>query len=480
MKTNPTKSVPRTLFVATRPATIATILLAATAVFQTSALADDVDFVGPTNWQNWSGIGKWKISGTTDNIATALPTANDNVYYNWQEGDHYNYTDSSALARGPQTSTVTFKNFYVNAFGLSGNIELIGLSGTTLTITDTLRVGASDGVTARTFMFRGDSSGKPSLVVSNLDISGTANTAAVAQLGEYNSTSSRALTNVTVSGTTTIGNGRLQLSEIDGTTSLGHLNLTHANAQLRLYAHTTIAKDVTVNVSGISSADGKGSIVLQNATVNTVTQTGTLNINTAVGNSYNYNGLITDNSAATPGTGNVKLAIVKSGGGTQELSGANTHTGGTSVEGGTLRVSGSLATSGAVSVASGAKFETAAALDIGDLTLADGAILGFDLGIAGASLAVENLDAAGAFVIDFGGTGLVGQAYANLFSVSGTGADFGSVSFVNFGSENLSGTLTAAQLGSTFSIAAVPEPAAVAAISAALSLLAAATLRHRH
>ncbi|MDR1281404.1 MAG: autotransporter-associated beta strand repeat-containing protein [Opitutaceae bacterium] len=474
MKPDQTKSTTRIRSVA-----IATSLLAATTAFQTTSVrAANVDYIGSTNWQTWGGATKWRISGTTTNITTATPTADDDVYYNWQDGDHYNYTDGT-IANGPQVSSQTFRNFYVNASGLGATLELAtNTANSTLTITDTFYVAASDGVTARTVTYRGDSNRKSSLVAGNLNVSGTATTAAVLQLGAYNATS-RALMDVTVSGATTIGNGRLNLSEIDGTISLGLLNMTHADAQFRLTTSTNIFKNVTVNLSGINSAHtGDGVITLENATIGgTVTQTGTLNINTAAAGNYNYSGRIMDNLAASPGAGSVKLAVVKRGAGTQELSGANTHTGGTNVEEGTLRVSGSLAASGAVSVAGGAKFETAAALAIANLTLTDGAILGFDLGIANTSLAVENLDASGgAFVIDFGGTGLAGQAYVNLFSVSGTGADFGSVSFVNFGSENLSGTLTVAQLGSTFTIAVVPEPAAVAAIFAALALLAAFAL----
>ncbi|MEZ0265587.1 MAG: family 16 glycosylhydrolase [Phycisphaerae bacterium] len=81
------------------------------------------------------------------------------------------------------------------------------------------------------------------------------------------------------------------------------------------------------------------------------------------------NGIVGGRIANGDGT----VSIVKAGGGTWTLSGANTYTGPTTVSAGRLRVSGSVATSAGVTVASGATFEAAGSHTVAALIVADGA-----------------------------------------------------------------------------------------------------------
>lgn len=82
-----------------------------------------------------------------------------------------------------------------------------------------------------------------------------------------------------------------------------------------------------------------------------------------------FSGKLTD----FPGFGGGALSIVKSGAGTQTLSGANTYTGSTTVSGGTLSVNGSIASSSLTTVAAGGTLGGTGT--VGTTTIASGGTL---------------------------------------------------------------------------------------------------------
>jgi outer membrane autotransporter protein len=146
---------------------------------------------------------------------------------------------------------------------------------------------------------------------------------------------------------------------------------------------------------------------------------------TAVGGSMGITTLTTGGSGATTTFGGRlqngwgTLALVKTGNGTMTLSGASTHTGGTTVNGGTLSVNGSITgnttvnsggalggtgTVGNVMVASGGVLAPGNSIGtlnvVGDLTFAPGSIYRVEVDAAGAT---DRVNASGAITIN-GGT----------------------------------------------------------------------------
>ena len=215
-------------------------------------------------------------------------------------------------------------------------------------------------------------------------------------------------------GTATITNGDKSLLAFGMAASAGSAKIFNQAGGLVRFADTssganasvTNAAGGTVDVSGstaktgteLGSLSGDGAVVLGATRLSL----GGLNANNLI------SGKISDDGSpfAQPGTG-VGGSIVKVGSGTLALTGANTYTGGTTVAAGTLSVSntsGSATGSGAVVVQSGAvlagtgtasgavtiaKGGTLSAgnggvgtLTLGSLSLAEGAVLNYDLGQA--------------------------------------------------------------------------------------------------
>lgn len=286
--------------------------------------------------------------------------------------------------------------------------------------------------------------------------------------------------------------GSLDMGAADASTATLRFNISsHYSFGLATFSGTN-----TKNVYLISNASGsagysrtatvKGLVQTAGSTAATIrgseraaesgSNAATLQIDVDAGNHYSADTVLTD------GTGG-SLAVRKTGAGTQALSGALTHTGGTEVEAGALVVTGSLSAAGDVSVASGATFVTGSALSVRTVSLQGGAILGFDLD-AGASLSIggdllRSGEGGGSFVIDFRNSGLTDHAYGGILSVTGSAGAFAgqTIAFVNFGDESLGGSLTFAEITGGFTIAAVPEPSAFALLAGGAMLLA--SLAHR-
>ncbi len=425
-----------------------------------AAYAQSADYSWNSSGTNsYTTAASWKTDGAT---ATNPPNYRDdnNIITPTLFGDMMVNTAAST------SNPYKVNNFTVNsasdwiirgaASGYGGKLDITG----TLT---------KQGSGTLTFRNSGSAGYNLDLNIANISASG-----GILNFGQTSLTTYMGLNSLQVSGTTTIATNAI--INVNGNTSasvhLGTINMAGGT----LNVHQAKPSNTTPRVGGISASGINGTsgliqardIVEASRYVNA-----TITLDSTSGQ-FNYGGVLADG-----GAGNT-LALVKKGASTQNLSGANTYTGGTSVEAGTLKVSGSLAATGALSVSKNATFITANDLTVGNTTLADGAILGFDLTHADTSLLINgNLSLAGTFIIDFGGTGIEGQAYANLLSVTGTGASFGTISYINFGANKIGGELTASQLATSFSIGVIPEPATIALITGLLTSFAVIASRRR-
>jgi fibronectin-binding autotransporter adhesin len=162
-----------------------------------------------------------------------------------------------------------------------------------------------------------------------------------------------------------------------------------------------ISKLTTAGV-GIGSLEGAGDVQLGAKALTT----GGLNTSTTLSGTISGNG----------------GSVVKVGGGTLGLNGANTYTGGTTVAGGTLaanNTSGSATGIGGVQVQSGATLAGTGSI-AGAVTVADGGVLSAGNGGVGTlTLGGLNLAAGSVLNYDLGQAGVAGGALNDLISVNG-------------------------------------------------------------
>ena len=259
-------------------------------------------------------------------------------------------TSANGIVFGSGTGTVVFNHTdtnYTFSPAISGNGTVKVLSGTTVltgantysgdTIISggTLKAGGTNVLSANSAVTV-NASGTLDLAGYDQDIAGLSGVGAVT-LGSGTLTvnnSGNYTFGGTISGTgglTKAGSGVLTLSGSNAysgatTVNAGTLQAGAANA----FSPNSV---VTVNSNGIlnlnnyaqtiAGLSGSGSVALGSAA---------LTVNTAAGSAYTFYGVIADS-----GSGG---SLVKSGAGTLTLSGANTYTGGTTIQGGILAVSG--------------------------------------------------------------------------------------------------------------------------------------------
>ena len=299
-----------------------------------------------------TGNGVWVLSGTntytggTTVSIGALTFLNTNAKPS--SGTHA-FAAGTTLGLGVATSGSYFTSTDIdNAFSgtMTGNLSNVTVTATTSVGIDT---------TAGSFIYNTSVGGSPTKGLMKLG----SNTLTLGGSG-----------NNTYTGTTTLGgNGKILLAKTGGATAIaGDINLASTawngnNSGIVLGGNEQIADTSILSctataesffrlngysetLGGLSDSTGKTTIENRGNNDTASYGTGTLKINTTGSNNYSFNGIIRD---MDNGTGGGAVTIVKSGTGTQTLTGnKNVYTGNTAVNGGVLSV-GTLAANGSKS-----------------------------------------------------------------------------------------------------------------------------------
>lgn len=228
---------------------------------------------------------------------------------------------------------------------------------------------------------------------------------------------------LTLGNNAAIGSGALSVggnAQLDSSTALQLANAINLGAQLTLAGTRDTTLGGAIGGSGSLVKNGSGALLLSGA--NSYTGGTTLNGGTTTGDTSSLKGAILNNAALTfaqnsDGTYSGNLSgsgtLTKSGTGELLLTGSNGFTGSTSVQAGSLRVDGTL-NSATVNVASGATIGGSGEIG-GTLQLAGGATL--SAGGAATPLSVGALHLASGTTLDF----TLGQASSSTTVVDVAG-----------------------------------------------------------
>ncbi|WP_269522149.1 PEP-CTERM sorting domain-containing protein [Coraliomargarita parva] len=241
----------------------------------------------------------------------------------------------------------------------SGAAWTIQVSGTRTASLDSLVVGGYGSLE----FYIIDPSYSLDMTVGNLSVyTGTL------ALGRANGFADRTITNLNVTGSTLI-RGTLNVNAT-GTASFGEVNVDGGNFSIfALRTSSTASGGVTT--AGLYGDSGQVYTTSASAATTTVL-TGNLTIDTAAATDYTFGGTILDRAGSGTG-GDVSLALVKNGTGTQRLSGANTYTNTTTVNAGTLLVNGTHTGAGAYQINGGMLGGTGSiTTDNADIVVANG------------------------------------------------------------------------------------------------------------
>lgn len=267
--------------------------------------------------------------GTSTNWSNGIPTSSTDIVQTTTP------TNATATINGALAAVANSLNYSAAA----GALQITGAgTGSQLTLSgDLIKSGASS------LTFRKESAGALNLFVNgNLSMTG-----GNVVLGS--SSGSNYLSALTVSGTTSISTGNLQIG-VAADYSLGELKVTGGTVYLNFRAASAGTRQATT--TGLT---GSGGIV--EATSNaTAGDSANLIVNVASGSVSSATSLRDGNASGS------LLSVEKRGNGTQTLSGISTYTGSTTVTAGTLIISGTIASNVTVN---GGKMEATAANALG-------------------------------------------------------------------------------------------------------------------
>lgn len=216
------------------------------------------------------------------------------------------------------------------------------------------------------------------------------------------------------------GGGMLQLGADNQLTANSRVTFDHAFGSQHAYFKLN---GFSTSVAGLQNggADLGGEVQNGAATDSTLTLAGAGNY--TFGPTNGYHGVISNGSTG-------KLHLVKSGAGTQTLTGANTYTGATTINGGTLSVTGSLAAGSAVSVNSTG-------------TLTGTGTVGGAVTVAAGGTLVPGVNAIGTLTIN----NALGLAGMTRMEISKTGSTLSSDKISGLTTLTCGGTLTVSNIG---------------------------------
>jgi len=296
----------------------------------------------------------------------------------------------------------------------SGVLELQGANGATEAYTGNVTISAG------TIKF----TGAGSLGAVNSSVAAYNGTIANAGILEFAGTATQALNGV-ISGAGSLAvSGAGQVFLYGNNTYSGGTTVSAGNATAQTL---TSFGSGTVTLSGTGVVDVGGQAVANNFVVNGGTlQGGTINVTQVTGTA----GTISANLNGTS-------SFTKSGAGTLILGGTNSYTGGTTVNGGTLLVNGTV---GAITVASGgtlggngyigntlvssggtiAAGASVGLLNVGNLTLAGGSAMTWQLNDA-TKIAGVGYDLIVASTLNLSGLSAVSRATLNLMTLANAG-----------------------------------------------------------
>ncbi|WP_052362116.1 autotransporter-associated beta strand repeat-containing protein [Geminisphaera colitermitum] len=428
----------------TRIITLAALLFASLGLFALNASAASYTWANQATGGDWNTATNWTPNGVPNaddaDVSVTTTTSGQNIYLG----------NGTTTVRNLSATTNGGTNLTFSSPNTEGSATL-AITGTLTKNNGSSSINFADDNTGRylnltinrlnfntngNFYFGRNDGGRRinSLAISTLDM-GNNNSGSPTSILAFNATQNYSLGAVTFSGSNT-------------------KNVYLINNNSTGYSRTATIKSLTqtsgtaATIYGSQRAGSSGS----NAAM--------LKIDTDAATAFTATTILADGTGGT-------LALLKTGAGKQTLTGVLTHTGGTQVDAGTLVITGSLAATGDLTVAKDATFVAGAALTLNDAAFASGAVLGLDLG-ANAKLNLSgDLTQSGSgeatFVIDFQSTGILDQTYTHLLSVAGANAFAGAtLTYKNFGTQNLSGTLSMNELIGNFIVTsgAIPEPAA--------------------